>query len=337
MDYKKLKLEVWDRLDESGDFVSGYHSILLAADDTVESGLHIFKDENGYYHFAIEIAGVSKNDIKDPQVNGLQIGIFSYRLKDEKIGQFVDIICSTSGYLEEFTEVVKEISSSILDKEEKPLDAINQTIRNWISFWTKQKTDILSEEEQIGLICELLILETLCNINASNALQSWGGPKGEKHDFTFTDWSLEVKGTRHSKRIHKVNGIDQLKSAKNKRLAFVSFLLTTSGSNLLINLPSLIESISKKFFIKKPDLLLKFNELLASSGYSPIHAEVYCRFNLEIVDSGFFEVDGDFPKLTSDMLSIPLSSRISSVSYDISLDGIGGKKLDVLSWGNYFY
>lgn len=337
MDYRKLTSETWGELDDTGDLISGYKSNWLSLNDLEESNIHIFKDKLGQYHCAVEEKGLGKTDIDDPKVNGLQLQLASYIFEKGKISQFIDLTCSISGYLEEFTEVVREISKLILEDKAQPLDAFNQIINNWISFWANQRKKILSEEDQIGLICELLILDKLCKINLGNALKSWTGPLGEKHDFNFTNWNIEVKGTRKSKKIHTINGIDQLNPPSNKHLAFISFHLTTSNKEHSINLPDLIDTLIKNNFKKKPDLTVRFNELLAELGYSPIDAEEYRRFNVEVIESSFFEVDEAFPKLTLSMLNKSLSPRVSSVKYDISVNGLSGINLENISWGDYFY
>jgi hypothetical protein len=289
------------------------------------------------YHFAIESNGLEKSDLVDPHVNGLQIGIYSYRFENGRINQFIDLTCNLSGYLEEFTEIVKEISKCILENGEQPVVVVNQIISNWISFWTNKRDEILSEEKQIGLICELIVLNNLCKINPRNALNSWKGPLGEVQDFSFSDWNFEVKGTRKLKITHTINGIDQLSPPDKKKLAFLSFHLTESFNDNSTNLPELIDSTIKLHFTNKPELILKFHELLASAGFNPIHSDVYRQFNLEILDSTFYLVNESFPKLTSDMFSEPININVSAVRYDISLNGIVGHDLNDINWGDYFY
>ncbi len=337
MDYRNLSVETWKELSESGNRVAGYKSTWLALNDKEESDLHIFKDELGQYHLAIKTTDTENSTFEDPGVNGLQLGMFKYRFEDGEVNQFIDLKCNIVNYLEEFTEVVKEIAKGILINKEQPLSTVNQVIKSWISFWANQKKHILSEEAQIGLICELFILRTLCKINPKNALKSWTGPLGQKHDFNFADWNFEVKGTRKTGQIHTINGIDQLTPPLNKHLGFLSFLVSESNGDKAINLNTIIESIVKDFFNNKPDLIVHLNELLAAVGYSPIHAKEYFKFNIEINKATFFEVNNDFPKLTLEMINKPLSTRVSLIRYDISLEGIIGSDLNDINWGDYFY
>lgn len=153
----------------------------------------------------------------------------------------------------------------------------------------------------------------------------------EKHDFNFTDWTFEVKGTRERNLTHTINGIDQLKPSDNKRLGLISFLVSITDNANSIDLPSLIGTISISILSTRPDLIIRLNDLLAIAGYSPIFANEYKGFRIEILESTLFEVDNSFPHFTSDQLKSPLNNRITSIRYDISLVGLAGKKFSELN------
>lgn len=337
MKYQKLTIDTWNELDVSGNIVSGYKGIWLAKNDNESSNLHLFKDETGKYHYVIEINDSKNIEIDNPEVNGLDIDINKYRLVKDSIKTFIDIKCSMTGFLQEFTEVVKEISHAILEENKQPEDAVNLIVRNWKQFWANQNKKLLTEEQQIGLICEIKVLEELCKVNSANALNSWIGPLGQKHDFNFTEWCFEVKGTRQSSHSHTINGIDQLEIPEKKSLGFISFLIINSGSDDAINLQGVIEHITEKKLLDRPDLIIKFNELLASSGYSPVFKEEYRKYKIDILECILYNVDASFPTLTTSKLIEPLDTRITSVRYNVSLIGISGKKMNEINWGDYFY
>lgn len=338
MNYLELTAEVWSSLKAPDYESGGYPSIMLGIDESEKSFLHLFKDKNGYYHLAIEASDLQPKDIDDPGVNGLQVKVVDYRFQGGSTTRFIDLTCSIAGYIEEFTEIVREISKAILVDKEQPVNAVNQRINNWISFWANQRKEVLSEEDQIGLICELLFLKKLCALNSDKALSSWTGPLGEKHDFNFINWNFEVKGTRRKGRAHTVNGIEQLQSAYNKKLGFVSFMVSTGRDEKdnTINLPRLIEKIIHDYLKGKPNLVVRFNELLAGYGYNPIHRNEYINFNVEVNNAAFYEVDDNFPKLTINMLKEPLDNRVSKVRYEISLEGIAGLDFEEIRLGDYF-
>ncbi len=336
MDYRKLSTLTWNELDTFGNIVSGYTGRWLSSNDNLASPIHIFKDETKRYHLTIEING-TQLPVQNVQVNGLSIGPAQYRISGDQPKHVIDLCCNSSGYLEEFTEIAKEISRNILDNHEKPIDAVNRVVRNWISFWSIPNKNILSDNEIIGLICELDILTTLLQINAPLALISWTGPNGSRHDFTFTDWTMEVKGTKNGKHAHIINGIDQLKPVTDKSLAILSCVLIESDLGDAISLQSLIDTITEIHLQLRPDLTVRFNELLASVGYSPLYASEYKKRKFKMVESTLFELDDSFPKLTSDDLINPLNSRISSVKYTVTLEGFAGANARALNWGKYFY
>lgn len=337
MNYSELCIDTWNQLDTSGDLIFGYRTCWLGLNDDDKTDLHIFVDEQNRYHLAIIVSDAITKDIKDPHVNGLRIGLCQYRFDDDRVNQVIDLTCHIGGYLEEFTEIVRQIARAILENGDLPDIAVNEVINSWISFWSNQRKEALSEEDQIGLFCELLVLQKMCGINPSNAINAWRGPLGEKHDFNFTDWTVEVKGTRRKKRIHTINGIDQLKRLYNKNFAFVSFMLCVSDGEKSSNLPSLIESIIQDYFREKPNLVVRFNDLLSAYGYSPMHEREYSKFNIEIIESFFYEIDDTFPKIISDMFNETLNPRVLSVRYDISLEGIQGTDFHQIRWGDYCY
>jgi hypothetical protein len=158
----------------------------------------------------------------------------------------------------------------------------------------------------------------------------------ERHDFNFTDWNFEIKGTTGAGISHTINGIDQLKSLTNKKLAFISFLISKGATNNSESLPDIIDDI-KHALLNRPDLIIMFNDLLAQAGYNPIHSEDYRKLKIQILESTLFEVDDSFPTLTTDKLRQPLDRRISSIRYDISLEGLTGKKFAEINLGEYFY
>ncbi|MCX2743664.1 PD-(D/E)XK motif protein [Mangrovivirga sp. M17] len=339
MNYKKLVTNTWGQLETRGNIFEGYKSLWLSLNDKEESDLHIFKDESGHYHLAIKAPGLSKETIEDPRVNGLQISLSKYSFGDGNVYQFIDIKCSIQGFLHEFTEVVREVAHEILLEGKLPEKAVKKVIDNWISFWANQCKNILSEDEQIGLICELLFLKKLCELNFQKSLNTWKGPLGDKHDFNFTDWNIEVKGSRKKGRVHTINGIEQLQPNGNKNLGFVSFSISIdkNKSENSINLLKIIEELKNKYFDLNPDLVVQFNDLLSSYGYSPVYQNEYSKLNFEVNSSHFYIVDDEFPKLTLNMINQNLDTRVSKITYDISLEGLIGQDLDNINIGDFFY
>jgi hypothetical protein len=337
MNYSKLSASVWDQLGVAGDAASGYHAEFINEKENEKSNILLFQDENKKLHFVIVADKISKKDILNPKVNGLNVNINRYKLENVGIKQFIDIECNLRAYIDEFTEIVREISEDILIRKESPIKAVNEIISSWKSFWTAQIRETISEEEQIGLICELIVLDNLCSINPFNALESWKGPLKEKYDFVFSKWAFEVKGTRREKHIHTIHGLDQLRPPDHKSLALISFLVSRTSNESKRSLQEYIEDIVFKYLLKKPELVTRFYELLVSCGYSKIHEHEYRKTRYDILEGRFYVVDENFPKLTTDSLAVPLNSRISEIKYNINLEGLHNKTYDSIALGEYFY
>ncbi|MBT89764.1 MAG: hypothetical protein CMN79_04655 [Spirochaetales bacterium] len=337
MYFKNLNINTWSEWDDTGDIVTGYHGRFLSQADGAESNLLIFKDEGKKLHFVIADDSVARKDIHDPKVNGLKIELKKYKFREVEIKQFIDLECSLNAYISEFTEIVKEIAERILDSNELPLKAVTEIISNWKSFWTSEKKQILSDAEQIGLICELKVLKKLCEINHVNALSSWKGPLGEKYDFIFSSWVFEVKGTSNEGHIHIINGLDQLKPPSEKNLALISFLATKTEDVKAQSVQTWIEDIEVNILKNNADVVKRFYDLLIGYGYNRIHKEEYKKTKFDIYDGNFYLVNDTFPKFTSDHLKKSLDNRISEIRYMIDLEGLPGEVFENISLDDYFY
>lgn len=337
MNYKKLSTGIWDQIGIAGDATSGYRAEYISEKENVKSNILLFQDEKKKLHFVIVADKISARDILDPKVNGLNISLKTFKLENVGVRQFIDIECNIRAYVAEYTEIIREISEDILIRSASPIKAVNEIISSWKSFWAAQIRETISEEEQIGLICELIILDSLCAINPYNALESWRGPLKEKYDYVFSKWAFEVKGTRREKHIHTIHGLDQLRPPNQKTLALISFLISKTNNESARSLQDRIEDIVGKYLMKKPQLVTRFHELLVSCGYSRIHEEEYRKARYDILEGRFYVVDDKFPKLTAESLIVPLSSRIFEIKYNINLEGLQSMGYENISLGEYFY
>lgn len=335
MNLTDLNVNVWQHLNENGDMVSGYEALFLNKGDKQESGTLIFKDENKKLHFVIADSEVRKEDLFNPNVKGLNINLRKFKFRGRKIEQFIDIEIGSEAYIEEFTEIVKEISERILTKDIKPMIAVKAVVNAWKSFWGAQTNEILSEEKQVGLICELKVLKKLCELDAEKALNSWKGPLREKYDFLFSEWGFEIKGTQRGGHIHIINGIDQLDAPHGKNLAFISFLVTKSSNANSRSLEYFISDLENNIFKDRIDLLDRFHELLLSYGYNKIYSDEYSNIKYDIYDGKFYFVNDDFPKLTLDNFKESFDRRISELRYTINLNDVPGDSFEGISFNKF--
>lgn len=179
---------------------------------------------------------------------------------------------------------------------------------------------VLSQEKQIGLAGELVVIKHLLDLGKDNVVDFWMGPHGAEHDFKFQAFDLEVKTTVSERRSHRIGNLSQLTPSANRPLFLASIQLTRTTSQLGFNLSELIQTVNTT----GSSVQDKFVEKLEHSGWRREHAHLYSsRFEMRS-EALVFEVDSNFPRLDAELLNLAedLGSRISDVSYRVELDGL---------------
>lgn len=180
----------------------------------------------------------------------------------------------------------------------------------------------LSENQELGLHGELLILEHLIRvIGEHDAVRSWRGPTREEHDFMLVAGDLEVKTTLTEERSHRISSLTQLEPSSDTELWLVSVQLTTSGSGGT-TLSDLVARIMERFADFGNRML--YFERLSSVGWDPNLAHLYTtRFSSrgKILT---FKITPEFPSITTSRLhasGFPVE-RFSDVTYMLNTSGL---------------
>jgi hypothetical protein len=108
-----------------------------------------------------------------------------------------------------------------------PLSALEIAVRSWNRLL--QKLAGLSEEEELGLIGELWLLERLLTSQGSEAIGFWVGPASENHDFRYGSCEIEVKTTSQADRVHLINSMHQLEASQGHNLFLQSVHVQMAG------------------------------------------------------------------------------------------------------------
>jgi hypothetical protein len=181
----------------------------------------------------------------------------------------------------------------------------------------------LSENEETGLIGELLVLKHLVDKRGDSALKSWRGFAAEEHDFDLGGADLEVKSTTGERRRHWIGSLTQLEPTPSRPLWLVSVQLTRAAAEGdSFGLPTLIESISESLADQASRRLLDNQLGLLHWGGSDIQSYVR-RFRMR-TRPAVFRVSGGFPALTAAALEAA-GLRLSAfprVTYQVDLSGV---------------
>lgn len=329
-------MSFWDNLSSrtTSDTSKVVGELLIGSSDS-GSYISIFRSKDMSFHMLISPEREIKEPLTDPKAAGLKIRILNNHLVEGRKRQdYIDIQCTAKPHIEAFTEIVKEISKLILDDGLDPIKAINMTIRKWKSFWGKIKENIMSENDQLGLLGELYILDDLQKREVVDTLSAWSKSENPIHDFEFPYVSLEVKTTLRSRRQHIINGLEQLETNNGKPLYVASFLASKVGGDG-VSVDEMVKNITS-ILEKEPEKYELFNERLALRGYRPDHDKYYAQNKFNLMNLNIFPVDDEFPKMTSSSFSNPISSRVTNVRYTLDFEGLPNISILSSEYSNIF-
>lgn len=177
----------------------------------------------------------------------------------------------------------------------------------------------LSEEKQVGLFGELLLVEHGLGIDAGQTLDAWLGPDEAPHDFVFAAFDAEVKTTRGQARHHTIGSLTQLEPSPDRPLYLLSIQLTEAGAaqqgrtlaRLIADLRGAIPHARQQ----------RFTDKLGSAGWRDADADLYPTKWVLRSDPRAYFVGDQFPALTPPRIaaSVPQAELIDDVRYRVDV------------------
>lgn len=180
----------------------------------------------------------------------------------------------------------------------------------------------LSEEREVGLIGELLVLRHAVGLlEGAHALACWLGPDSGEHDFSFLDADVEVKTTRGERRAHRIGSETQLSPNPDRPLYLVSLQLTvTSGHGATATLPELVDELR----VLTGESQSELNRKLQLTGWDERGRDLYrTSYGMRSQPLAFL-VDDQFPALTRGHLqtAVPNAALVTDVNYRVDVTSI---------------
>jgi hypothetical protein len=236
--------------------------------------------------------------------------------------QLLEVATSSRKLFRSFYLFAVAVADGILQDGITPLEAVRLELQNLAALL--EATPLLGLERQLGLLGELIVLEKVIRRVGPSALSAWIGPRGEPHDFRLHTRELEVKTTTGTRRIHTINGTQQLIPTPGHKLFLVSVLLGPPGSDAGFSLAAQIDAI-RQLLSAVPPRNTEFETLLEACGYRPADHELYSRCFIIRRPLAVAHIDDSFPSLTSDTLAAALGEkavRIEGVQYEVNIEGL---------------
>jgi hypothetical protein len=247
---------------------------------------------------------------------GLSAKIGIHRIEGHE-ANYIDLASLDSAVDDTFASVAAEVASVLTDTvADQRAGAVENLLSEWRWFWGVDASSMTSTDA-IGLFGELWFLLRWAGVSAES-IEAWGASNGARHDFQWTDRSVEVKVTsRAGPVVHTVQHLDQLANPETGEL-FLYSLKIVRDSLAANSLHSLVEAALSHLThapAVRADLLAK----LGPRGYTRVgRGESAVQYR--VLDEALYRVADGFPRLTEDTFPDGLPEAIVKVSYQLDMN-----------------
>jgi hypothetical protein len=258
---------------------------------------------------------------------GISMGVELLAMDGRDPSHFLVLECEPSTSENFFVELVSAVADTAQREGRTPDFAL--TVRDIVLTWGRmlerlQDKDI-DARRAAGALAELLTVDELLSFGASADLKFWLGPDSMPHDIAIAGHALEVKAKTTTSPTVTINGLHQLREIPSQSLHLVVYQVLTEDGPLKIG--SVVDAI-----VGKGVPYFEMLGRLANIGMSPQSG--WWLHGMTVESISMFGVEGDFPRITIDVLSPEIDSRyLSEVKYAIPIAGrptVGGTKS--LAW-----
>jgi hypothetical protein len=230
---------------------------------------------------------------------------------------FADLSCSRPDLYDEFTVLAAEVVDAVAADVSRPVDAVNAVLSDWRELLRALASGRLDRGAVIGLYAELAVLEWVVHLDPRRRIDCWTGPTGGRHDFQRRAVALEVKGsTARRGRPVIVHGLDQLEAPPEATL-YLAWNRLEVGVDRGDSLHDIVGRLSN--VVVDP---IDFEHRLREIGYDLDFDDVHARPLFTVLETRFYRVDGDFPRLTrTNLVGGDVPRGVVAVTYEIDLTG----------------
>lgn len=194
-------------------------------------------------------------------------------------------------FIDNLFDSIKDLGS-----EDEVLRVSSNIIFKWKKLFDKIRNDLLTPEQQRGLLGELLFIREMLQEDMKHrvTIENWFGPELYNKDFIISNTGFEVKTTVQNRPAVTISGEKQLDKQDLSNLYLKIFILDEiKGEGITLN--GVIAEIQA---IIREDLELTsyFEYKLLSAGYRPEDGTEYTT-QYRIVRNEIYHIDESFPKI----------------------------------------
>lgn len=229
--------------------------------------------------------------------------------------RYVDVVCMKPHLNSLFDMVVFDILMSLPDDPINPDRVCQQVLNQWRELLIRETSKLPDKAALIGVFGELWMLRELTRRSAY-AVNAWTGPLGGRFDFFTGSTALEVKSSTQRKgSTITVHGHDQLEPPPECEL-YLAVLKIEETPMKGENISGLAIQLAEDFGVERRKLFT----LLANIHLPPDIIEQCNDLRLRIINSRFYVVNGDFPRIISTSFKgDTLPNSVLSLTYQLDL------------------
>ncbi|BBK43789.1 hypothetical protein STVA_38090 [Allostella vacuolata] len=280
--------------------------------------LDFFRGRNhaGQYIFSLTADDGCRELPRPPKLNGIDVSV------ERRPGDGARLVLTLEDP-DQF-DIFRALCGHLLDATaDHPRDANGPGLRlvlrrlaDWHNMLRRRREGLLTTEEIIGLVGELLFLrdEVMPRAGVSSGLATWRGAYRDEQDFAVGAWQIEVK-TQLSTSDHRllISSEAQLDTAGSRLLLCHQAVARAPSGSGAISLNALVDGLAVEITTAGSAALEAFDAALEAARYA--RRDDYDEPEWLLTERRMFEVRDGFPRLTP----IMLPAGVHAVSYAILL------------------
>ena len=273
-------------------------------------------DHEGRRHLLLQVP--EGTDAPPTMTRGLRVTLARHQVNGAEPAEYLDLACLSDDAAATFTAVAADIGADgAIASQDRRIAVVAAALSRWQWFWGVEAGN-LSEQGALGLFAELWFLNRWAG-DPSIAVDAWTAPTGSRHDFQWSDRSVEVKAAARRAGgavLHHIQHLDQLSDPEEGHLFL--FSLRVVRDQLAHNtLPYLVDRIVHSLS-GDPRAEDEFARKLGQQGYNPAHRNRY-EVPYRVLGEYIYSVGPGFPRLTVASFVNGPPAGITDVAYVLDM------------------
>ena len=308
--------ELWAELTTGTGQPSQTNVFRKLVDSTVCDAFIGIDRIRGQRYFAIDSSSFDATPVMLPSPNGFQVLISKEAVTRSREALY--LILEDDTFSNEFDALINEVIHTS-NQSSNPANAVPdviETVRRWQRFLEVVRPDGLSENAQLGLAGELMIIRDYLapGLGMGQAILAWKGPLRDSKDIQASNSAAEIKTTVQAKpQSIRISSEFQLDDDGLEKL----FLLHNSVERTHDSGESLPELVGDLAGLAQEAGVTDYlARMLFEAGYHVIHEHHYSAVFYRNREINALEVSPLFPRL----IESDLPDGVGGLNYSISLE-----------------